>query len=214
MILTKWHASTGNRTRNNSLEGCYANHYTIDALGDLLIFEARNYIFKSKIQIQKELASSGNRNWAASVVGEQSTTEPTMLTCYGSFRSHVRPEFTLKIMILTKWHASTGNRTRNNSLEGCYANHYTIDALGDLLIFEATNYIFKSKIQIQKELASSGNPTRAESNHTDCLYCGWNRAKHNGEGNSRTLSTEPCGLFVIRVTSWLCKRCLISGKSS
>ena len=25
--------------------------------------------------------------------------------------------------------ASTGNRTRNNSLEGCYANHYTIDAL-------------------------------------------------------------------------------------
>ena len=57
--FTKLRASTGNRTRNNSLEGCYANHYTIDALGDLLIFEARNYIFKSKIQIQKELASSG-----------------------------------------------------------------------------------------------------------------------------------------------------------
>ena len=27
-----------------------------------------------------------------------------------------------------KMSASTGNRTRNNSLEGCYANHYTIDA--------------------------------------------------------------------------------------
>ena len=98
----KMSASTGNRTQNNSLEGCYANHYTIDALGGLLIFEARNYIFKSKIQIQKEFASSGNRTQAARVAGEHSTTEPTMLTCYGSFRSHVRPEFTLKIMILTK----------------------------------------------------------------------------------------------------------------
>ena len=28
-----------------------------------------------------------------------------------------------------KMSASTGNRTRNNSLEGCYANHYTIDAI-------------------------------------------------------------------------------------
>ena len=79
MILTKLHAATGNRTRNNSLEGCYANHYTIDALGDLLIFEARNSIFKSKIQIKKELASSGNRARAARVAGEHSTTEPTML---------------------------------------------------------------------------------------------------------------------------------------
>ena len=147
MILTKWYARTRNRTLNNSLEACYANHYTIDAVGDLLIFEARNYIFKSKIQIQKKLASSRNRTRAIRVAGEHFTTEPT-------FRSHVRPEFTRKIMILTKLHASTGNRTRNNSLEGCYANHYTIDALGDLLIFEATNYIFKSKMQILKELAS------------------------------------------------------------
>ena len=75
MILKKLHASTGNRTRNNSLEGCYANHYTIDALGDLLIFEAINYIFKSKIQIQKELASSGKQTRAARVEGEHSTTE-------------------------------------------------------------------------------------------------------------------------------------------
>ena len=78
--FTKLRASTGNRTRNNSLEGCYANHYTIDALGDLLIFEARNYIFKSNMKIQKELASSGNRTRAARVAGEHSTTEPTMLT--------------------------------------------------------------------------------------------------------------------------------------
>ena len=139
------------------MAGCYTNHYTIEALGDLLIFKARNYIAKSKIQIQKELASSGNRTRAARVAGEHSTTEPTMLTCYDSFRSHVRPEFTLKIMILTKLHASTRNQIRNNSLEACYANHYTIDTLGDLLIFEARNYIFKSKIQIQKELASSSN---------------------------------------------------------
>ena len=129
-------------------------------------------LLNQKIQIQKKLASSRNRTRATRVAGEHSTTEPTMLTCYGSFRSHVRPEFTRKIMILTKLHASTGNRTGNNSLESCYTNHYTIDALGDLLIFKVTNYIFKSKIQIQKELASSGNPTQAESNLTDCLYCG------------------------------------------
>ena len=158
MILTELH-----RSRNNRLEGCSANHYTIDALGDLLIFEARNYIFKSKIQIQKELASSGNQTRAARVAGKHSIREPTMFTCYDSFWSHVRPEFKLKNVILTTLHASTGNWIRNNSLEACSANHYTIDTLGDLLIFEARNYIFKSKIQIQKELASSGNRNWAAS---------------------------------------------------
>ena len=39
--FTKLRASTGNRTRNNSLEGCYANHYTIDAL---VLFETRSNI--------------------------------------------------------------------------------------------------------------------------------------------------------------------------
>ena len=38
----------------------------------------------------------------------------------------------------TKSYASTGNRTRNNSLEGCYANHYTIDAL---VLFETISNI-------------------------------------------------------------------------
>ena len=57
------------------MEGCYTNHYTIDAFGDLLIIEARNYIFKSKIQIQKEFASSENLTQAAYVAGEHSTTD-------------------------------------------------------------------------------------------------------------------------------------------
>ena len=100
-------------------------------------------LLNQKIQIQKKLASSRNRTRATRVAGEHSTTEPTMLTCYVSFQSHVRPEFTRKIIILTKLHTSTGNRTRNNSLEGCDANHYTIEALDNLLIFEARNYIFK-----------------------------------------------------------------------
>ena len=33
----------------------------------------------------------------------------------------------MKIMVLTK-HASAGNRTRINCLEGSYADHYTTDA--------------------------------------------------------------------------------------
>ena len=90
--FTKLRASTGNRTRNNSLEGCYANHYTIDALGDLLIFEARNYIFKSNMKIQKELASSGNRTRAARVAGEHSTTEQTMLIYVGLFVLYIEDQ--------------------------------------------------------------------------------------------------------------------------
>ena len=109
-------ASTRNWTKNNSLEGCYANHW--------LIVEARNSIFKSKIQIQKELASSGNRTWAGVVAGEHSTTEPTNVRIMLDPNSH--------------W-----NRTRNNSLEGRPRGrrafyHWTNDAYICVLIrFEA-----------------------------------------------------------------------------
>ena len=41
----------------------------------------------------------------------------------------------MKIMVLTK-HASAGNRTRINCLEGSYADHYTTDAdMGNWKIF-------------------------------------------------------------------------------
>ena len=65
------------------------------------------------------------------------------------------------------------NPEQEYSLEGCYANHYTIDALGSLLIFEARNYTFKSKIQIQKEHASSENRTRAENDMQQCMFKGF-----------------------------------------
>ena len=137
-------ASTRNWTKNNSLEGCYANHW--------LIVEARNSIFKSKIQIQKELASSGNRTWAGVVAGEHSTTEPTNVRIMLDPNSH--------------W-----NRTRNNSLEGCYANHYTVDALGDLLIFEAWNSIFKSKIH--HPVIKPGQPAWQASILPLNQFCTW-----------------------------------------